>query len=93
MKMNVFDTKDVFVTFLVLQSFAREQKCSSIPLCGHSTLVKMFRLSFFSQLYRHPKVGTCPFDIRTARSKAAFVGRQPFNAVPAPSTAHVGILV
>ena len=32
MKMNVFDTKYIFVTFLVLQSFAREQICSSIPL-------------------------------------------------------------
>ena len=29
---NVFDTKYIFVTFLVLQNFTREQKCSSIPL-------------------------------------------------------------
>ena len=27
-----FYAKFIFVTFLVLQSFAREQKCSSIPL-------------------------------------------------------------
>ena len=50
----------------------------------------MFRLS---QLYRHPKVSSGPTDIRTARSKAVFLGRQPFNAVPTPSTAQVGILV
>ena len=61
-------------------------------LCGHSAVVKRFRPSF-SQLYRHPKVGTGPVDIRTARSKAAFLGRPPFNAVPARSTAQVGILV
>ena len=55
-------------------------------------MVKRFRPSF-SQLYRHPEVGTGPVDIRTARSKAAFLGRQPFNAVPARSTAQVEILV
>ena len=55
-------------------------------------VVKMFRLSL-SQLYRHPKVGTGHVDIRTARSKAIFLSRQPFNAVPAPSTAQIGILV
>ena len=44
-------------------------------------------------LYRHPKIGTGPVDIRTAWSKAVFLGRQPFNAVPAPSTAQVGVLV
>ena len=41
----------------------------------------------FSQLCRHPKVGTGAVDIRTAQSKAVFLGRQPLNAVLAQSTA------
>ena len=51
------------------------------------------RKCIVTQLYRHLKVGNGPVDIRTAQSKAVFLGRQPFNAIPAPSTAQVWILV
>ena len=39
------------------------------------------------------KVDTGPVDIRTARSKAVFLGRQLFNAVSVSSTAQVAIFV
>ena len=87
MQMNVFDTKFIFLIFFVLQT-SQENRNGVRYLCRPS-VVKILRLSF-SQLYRHPEVGTGPVDIRTARSKAVFLGRQPFNAVPAPSTAPVG---
>ena len=79
---------ECFLYKVHFRDFPSQQNRNGVGyLYGHSAVVKMLRLSF-SQLYRHPKVGTGPVDIRSARSKGVFLDRQPFNAISAPSIAH-----